>query len=100
VFLAESRTHVHVLIRCPLSDTMSIPDSSHRGQPEHWLHIHTELVVLEGKEQLARVTWRQNESGAEEERDIRHVFPMTGATEHAWLDRCVALTRSDSSKRS
>jgi thioredoxin reductase (NADPH) len=94
VFLAESCTHVHVLIRSSgLSDTMSrYLIRRIEENPNITLHIHTELVALEGKEQLARVTWRQNESGAEEQRDIRHVFLMTGATPNtAWLDGCLAM---------
>src|SRR4029077_8146482 len=60
--------------------------------PNITLHVHTELVLLEGPEQLARITWRNNESGAMEQRDIRHVFLMTGATPNtAWLDGCVAM---------
>jgi thioredoxin reductase (NADPH) len=94
VFLAESCAHVHVLVRSSgLSDTMSrylirrIEDN-----PNITLHVHTELVALEGNEQVARITWRNNESGAMEQRDIRHVFLMTGATPNtAWLDGCLAM---------
>jgi thioredoxin reductase (NADPH) len=94
VFLTESCTHVHVLVRSSgLSDTMSrylirrIEDN-----PNITLHVHTELVALEGHEQLARITWRNNESGITEQRDIRHVFLMTGATPNtAWLDGCLAM---------
>jgi thioredoxin reductase (NADPH) len=94
VFLTESCTHVHVLVRSSgLSDTMSrylirrIEDN-----PNITLHVHTELVALEGHEQLARITWRNNESGVTEQRDIRHVFLMTGATPNtAWLDGCLAM---------
>jgi thioredoxin reductase (NADPH) len=94
VFLSESCTHVHILVRSSgLSDTMSrYLIRRIEEKPNITLHIHTELVVLEGQEQLARVTWRQNESGAEEQRDIRHVFLMTGATPNtAWLDGCLAM---------
>ena len=94
VFLAETCTHVHMLVRSSsLSDTMSrylirrIEDN-----PNITLHIHTELVALEGNDQLAAVTWRNNESGATEHHDIRHVFLMTGAIPNtAWLDHCLAM---------
>jgi thioredoxin reductase (NADPH) len=94
VFLAESCAHVHIVVRSSaLSDTMSrylirrIEDNAHIT-----IHPHTELVSLEGKDQLARVVWRHNESGAVEEREIRHVFLMTGALPNtAWLDGCVAM---------
>jgi len=94
VFLAETCTHVHMLVRSSsLSDTMSrylirrIEDN-----PNITLHIHTELVALEGNDQLAAVTWRNNESGVTEHHDIRHVFLMTGAIPNtAWLDHCLAM---------
>lgn len=94
VFLSESCTHVHMLVRSSgLSDTMSrylirrIEDN-----PNITLHIHTELVTLEGSNQLAGVRWRNNESGIIEHHDIRHVFLMTGAIPNtAWLDGCLAM---------
>jgi thioredoxin reductase (NADPH) len=94
VFLAETCTHVHMLVRSSsLSDTMSrylirrIED-----HPNITLRIHTELVTLEGRDQLAAIAWRNNESGATEHHDIRHVFLMTGANPNtAWLDGCLAM---------
>jgi thioredoxin reductase (NADPH) len=94
VFLAESCSHVHILVRSSgLSDTMS--RYLIRRIEEHpgiTLHIHTEVAALHGTQQLESVTWRHNETGATEERDIRHVFLMTGAVPNtAWLDGCVAM---------
>jgi thioredoxin reductase (NADPH) len=94
VFLAETCTHVHMLVRSSgLSDTMSrylirrIEDN-----PNITLYVHTELVALEGSDQLEAVIWRNNQSGATEQHHVRHVFLMTGANPNtAWLDHCVAM---------
>src|SRR5207245_10209683 len=52
----------------------------------------TEIVSFEGANHLERVTWRDNETGAVTEHDIRHVFSMTGAIPSTgWLQGCVAL---------
>lgn len=66
VFLAESCTHVHVLVRSAgLSDTMSrylirrIEDN-----PNITLHAHTEITTLRGMDHLAGLVWRHNETGA------------------------------------
>jgi thioredoxin reductase (NADPH) len=56
------------------------------------LHTHTEIVALEGPDRLEGVRWRDNISGIDETRDIKHVFLMTGAVPNTqWLERCVAL---------
>jgi thioredoxin reductase (NADPH) len=94
VFLAESTKHVYVLVRSAgLADTMSrylirrIEET-----PAITLLSHTEIVALEGRDHLARLTWRNNQTGETEEKDIAHVFVMTGAIPNTdWLDRCVAL---------
>src|SRR5690606_20362426 len=55
---------------------------------------HTELIDLEGNEQLERVVWKNNQTGATEAREVGHVFVMTGATPSTgWLNGCVALDR-------
>ena len=94
VFLADHASKVHVLVRSDgLADTMSrylirrIED-----HPKIEMHVRTEIVALEGDRQLTRVRWRNNRTGDEETRDLRHVFSMTGATPStAWLHGCVAL---------
>ena len=56
------------------------------------LHLHTDLVALEGAGHLERVRWRNNVDAVVEVRDIRHVFLMTGAVPNTrWLEGCVAL---------
>ena len=80
-FLAESTKHVYVLIRSAgLADTMSrylirrIEET-----PAITLLPHTEIIALEGRDHLERLTWRSNQTGETEEKDIAHVFVMTGA---------------------
>ena len=93
VFLAQTASKVHVLIRSRgLADSMSrylirrIEES-----PAIELRTCTELIALEGNGQLERVQWRKdNELG--ETRDIRHVFVMTGAAPStSWLTGCLTL---------
>jgi thioredoxin reductase (NADPH) len=94
VFLARTAKRVHVLIRSGgLAETMSrylvrrIEDN-----PAIELHVHTEIIALEGSDHLARVRWRNNQSGESEVRDIRHVFMMTGADPNTqWLSGCLVL---------
>ncbi len=94
VFLAEHARQVHILIRSGgLAETMSrylirrIED-----HPAITRHIHTEIASLAGDRQLEQVTWRNNETGAVETHQIRHVFSMTGAVPAThWLEACVAL---------
>ena len=94
VFLSRTVRHVHILVRGPgLADTMSrylirrIEDSANIT-----LHARTEISALDGEGRLERVRWRHADSGAEETRDIGHLFLMTGADPHtAWLDGCLAL---------
>ena len=60
--------------------------------PSIVLRPHTQITGLEGAEALQRITWRDDQSGATERHDIRHVFMMTGAEPNSgWLDGCVSL---------
>jgi thioredoxin reductase (NADPH) len=94
VFLAQSATRVHVLVR---SDGLAASMSRYlvrriEDSPSIVLHLHTDLVALEGSGHLERVRWRNNVDGVVEVRDIRHVFLMTGAVPNTrWLEGCVAL---------
>lgn len=94
VFLAQTASRVHVLVRSGgLADTMSRYLIRRIEQtPNIDLRPNTEIVRLEGSGHLERVLWRNNRTGAAETRDIRHVFLMTGAVPNtAWLEGCVAL---------
>ncbi len=94
VFLAETATRVHMLVRGEgLADTMSrylirrIEDN-----PAIELRTRTQITALEGDRHVERVCWRDDRTGEVDTRDIRHVFMMTGAVPNTgWLDRCVVL---------
>jgi thioredoxin reductase (NADPH) len=93
VFLAQTASKVHVLIRSSgLADTMSrylirrIEES-----PVIELRTCTEITALDGNGQLERVRWRKDQDPSESH-DIRHVFVMTGAAPSTqWLNRCLTL---------
>ncbi|MBV8206388.1 MAG: FAD-dependent oxidoreductase [Acidobacteria bacterium] len=94
VFLSQNTKHVYLFVRgSGLADTMSkylirrIEET-----PGITLLPHTEIVDLAGEDHLERVTWRDNQTGKTENRNIAHVFVMTGAEPNtAWLEGCVAL---------
>jgi thioredoxin reductase (NADPH) len=97
VFLAQTASRVFMLVRSTgLAESMSrylirrIEDN-----PAIELRTCTELIACEGDGHLERVRWRDNATGGVVERDIRHVFFMTGAAPAtSWLDGCVALDAS------
>jgi len=97
VFLAQTSKKVHVLVRANgLASTMSrylvrrIEET-----PNIELHTGTEVVALDGKDKLERVTWRDNQTGQHESHNIGHLFSMTGAVPNsAWLDGCVACDQA------
>jgi thioredoxin reductase (NADPH) len=94
VFLAESTKLVHMLVRSgQLADTMSrYLIRRIEENPKITLHTHTEVVGLDGKGHLERVTWRDTKTGAVEAHQIQHLFVMTGANPKTqWLDGCVLL---------
>jgi thioredoxin reductase (NADPH) len=94
VFLSQTAKHVHVLVRSSgLAQSMSRYLIRRLEQnPAISLRSHTEVVALEGGRHLERVHWRDNQSGATETHDVRHVFVMTGAVPSTqWLNGSVAL---------
>jgi len=94
VYLADSGSRVHVLVRSGgLAESMSrYLVRRIEGHPAIEVRVHTEIDQLDGSGHLERVRWRDNRSGSVEDRDIRHVFVMTGALPStAWLDGCLAL---------
>jgi len=97
VFLAQMSARVHLFVR---SDGLAQSMSRYlvrriEETPTIELRPHTEIVGLEGDEHLESVRWQNKETGKTEERNIRHVFVMTGATPNtSWLDDCVALDAS------
>jgi thioredoxin reductase (NADPH) len=94
VFLAETGTKVHMLVRGKeLSETMSryliqrIVEN-----PAIELHLQTETVALAGDSHLERVTWLNRATHKESVHDIRHIFVMAGASPRTdWLRECLAL---------
>lgn len=94
VFLSQRVRQVHMLVRSDgLADTMS--DYLVRRIEETrniTLHTRTDVVALEGNDQLERVRWRDNRTGAVETRPIRHLFLMIGAVPNTqWLAGCLEL---------
>jgi thioredoxin reductase (NADPH) len=93
IFLSEGGRRVTMLVRGPgLSETMSrylirrIEEA-----PNIELKVQTEIVALEGADDLEGVTWRSAD-GKVTTAPIRHVFMMTGANPNTgWLQNCVAL---------
>jgi thioredoxin reductase (NADPH) len=92
MFLSQTSRHVHMLIR---GDELASSMSSYlirriEETPNVTLRRRTEVVRLEGKEHLERVTWR--DGGVESTHAIRHVFTMAGAKPNTeWLRGCVAM---------
>ncbi len=94
VFLAGRVRHVHILVRADgLAESMSrylirrIEET-----PNITLHTRTQLESLEGGDRLERITWRDDRTGERSQREVRHVFLMTGAKPNSdWLAGCVVL---------
>jgi len=94
VYLSEFASRVHILVRSgQLSDTMSrYLIQRIETHPKISLHLHTEIVALEGQTHLDSVQWRDGKTGKVETVPVRHVFMMTGARPNtAWLQDCLAL---------
>jgi thioredoxin reductase (NADPH) len=80
VFLAQTAKRVHILVRTAgLAETMlRYLTRRIEENPRIVLRTKTEIVALEGAEDVERVRWR-DQMGNIETRDISHVFLMTGA---------------------
>jgi thioredoxin reductase (NADPH) len=62
------------------------------GHPSIALRLRTEVVGLQGKGHVGRVTWRDARTGEVETHEVRHVFVMAGAVPNTrWLEGCVTL---------
>ena len=90
VFLRDFAKKIWMLVRGPgLTDSMSqyLIDSI-RVSDNIEVLTHTEIVALYGsrEKQLERVRWRNNVTGEETEKPIRHVFLFIGANPAtSWL---------------
>jgi len=94
VFLAEFAKHVDLLVRGPgLAETMSrYLIARIEACPEITLKTCTEIEALEGEAHLERVRWRDAKTETKEDREIQHLFLMTGADPNtAWLRGCLTL---------
>ena len=94
VFLAQTASRVYMLVRSAgLAETMSSYLIRRIDEtPAIELRTHTEIVALQGNDNLESITWHNRQTGASEEHAIRHVFIMTGGDPNTrWLDGCVVL---------
>jgi thioredoxin reductase (NADPH) len=94
MFLSAHAKHVHLLVRGPgLADSMSrYLISRIEACPEITLRTYTEVEALVGGAHLEGVRWRQTQTGVTENRNIQHLFLMTGACPNtAWLKGCLKL---------
>ncbi len=94
VFLSRRAKHVHMLVRGEaLAQTMS-SYLSHRieAEPNITLHTSTEVVALNGGEELEGIVWKNRKTGEETPQPIAHLFVMIGADPNtSWLDGCLSL---------
>lgn len=98
MFLSETAKHVHLLVRGDgLSESMSRYLIRRIEEcPTITLRTRSEIVSLQGNGHLESVAWNHRETGATEERGIRHLFSMTGAIPNtAWLQGCLALDEKE-----
>jgi thioredoxin reductase (NADPH) len=94
VFLANTARKVFVLVRGKaLAATMSRYLTRRIEEtPTIEVLVDTEIVALEGANDLERVTWSNRLTGERVTRDIGHAFMMTGASPNTeWLNNCVAI---------
>jgi thioredoxin reductase (NADPH) len=93
VFLAQTAGRVYMLVRAAtLAQTMSrylirrIEES-----PNIELLTNTEVISLDGNDQLEQIEWRNNQTGKTQTCTIGALFSMTGAIPNSsWLEGCVA----------
>lgn len=94
VFLSRIASHVHMLVRgTGLAATMSdyLIRRIHQS-PRITLYTETQVVSLEGDEQLQHVTWCGKGDDSCVTRTIANMFVMVGAEPNTdWLHGCLAL---------
>jgi thioredoxin reductase (NADPH) len=94
VFLAQTAKQVYVLVRSASLVTSMSRYLIRRIEESHNILVkpHTEIITLEGNQQLDSIRWRNNQSGETEKRNIKHIFMMTGADPNTrWLNGCLVL---------
>jgi thioredoxin reductase (NADPH) len=94
IYLSATCRHVHLLVRSAgLAASMSqYLIRRIQETPNITLRVRTEIVGLEGEDQLARVIWKTAPGNVNETHAIGHVFLMTGAVPTTqWLNSCIVL---------
>jgi len=94
VFLAPYAKQVHVLVRgAGLAASMSSYLMQRiEGAANITLHTESEIVALEGEQDLEQVRWRHRPSETMHDCAVRAVFLFLGANPNtAWIDGCLAL---------
>ena len=92
-FLAPKVKHLHLVVRgSGLAASMSqYLIERINALPNVTLHYRTEIVALAGEPQveLSSATFRNRDTGAVTEKQLRHVFLFIGADPNtAWLEEC------------
>jgi thioredoxin reductase (NADPH) len=94
VYLSGFAGHVHLLVRSGgLADSMSSYLIRRIEESDRiTLRTRTEIVALKGKTELEGVQWRNQATGETEDRPVRNVFCMMGASPcTTWLQGCISL---------
>ena len=94
LFLSQTASHVYLLVRGKgLEATMSYYLVQRiLTAPSISVHLQAEIVELEGDDQLRKVTWRENISGAIATHAISNIFVMIGASpKTTWLCKDLAV---------
>ena len=94
IFLSRTVSRVYMLVRSNgLAATMSdYLVQRIQGSPRITLLTHSEIVGLDGRDALERVTWTHRTSGEQTTKQIGNVFAMLGAQPNtAWLRDCLDL---------
>ena len=88
VFLAQTSSKVHLLVRSKkLSESMSqYLIARIEAHPRIEIHYLTQIVALLGTAHLENIEWKDDSSGIQVTKPIRHVFVMAGAAPRTeWL---------------
>ncbi len=94
VYLAAHCSEVNIVVRRPLTETMSSYLVERIGaQPNITVHVGNEISALHGDSAgLTSVTWKNRETGQEHDCESRYLFLFIGADPNsAWLGECDAV---------
>ena len=96
VFLAQTSSKVHLLVRSgKLSESMSqYLIARIEAHPKIEIHYLTQIVAVTGTAHLESIEWKDDSSGLEVTRPIRHLFVMAGAAPRTeWLEDSFVLDK-------